>query len=65
MPGRSSQSPLLQSVGALVALVAVVGTVGFGWRFGETDGLLPVAIGATCVVVAVGWTLSRRRRAAG
>lgn len=59
MPGRS-QSTALQYVGALVALVALVGYVVFGWRFGETDGTLPLAIGVACAIIAVGWTLYRR-----
>lgn len=61
MPGRSSRSRPLQYFAALVALVALVGYVAFDWRFGETDGLLPVALGMACVVAA-GWTVYRRIR---
>ncbi len=46
-------------VGALVALVAVVGTVAFGWRWGSGDPL-PTVLGVTAAAVAVGWTLYRR-----
>lgn len=60
MPGRRSQSKPLQYIGALIALIALVGYVAFDWRFGETDGVLPVALGLVCVVIAVGWTVYQR-----
>jgi hypothetical protein len=60
MPGRASSSKPLQYIGALVAAVAVVGYVVFGWRFGETDSVIPFALSAVCVVIAVGWELYRR-----
>lgn len=60
MPGRASSSKPLQYVGALVAVVAVIGYVVFGWRFGETDSAIPFALGAVCAVLAVGWELYRR-----
>jgi len=60
MPGRASQSRTLQIVATIVALVAVVGTVALGWKWGETDQLLPLAIGAGAAIVAVGWTLYDR-----
>lgn len=61
MPGRSSQSKPLQYVGALVALIAIVGYVVFDWRFGETNEIAPFGIGIVCVILAVGWTLYQRR----
>ena len=61
VPGRSSGSRSLQYVGAAVALVAIVGSVALGWEFGGTDDTFPLVIGAVCAVVAVGWTLYRRR----
>lgn len=61
MPGRPSQSKPLQYIGALVALIAIIGYVVFGWRFGETDGILPLALGIGCAVLAIGWTLYQRR----
>lgn len=60
MPGRPSQSKPLQYIGVLVAIIALVGYVVFGWRFGEADGVLPLAIGIVCVIIAVGWTLYQR-----
>lgn len=60
MPGRPSQSPPLQYIGALVAFIAMVGYVAFDWRFGETDGVLPLALGIVCALIAVGWTLYQR-----
>ena len=58
MPGKPSQSRPLQYVGALVAAVAVVGTVAFGWEFGGTDPV-PVALGVAVAAVAVGATAYR------
>lgn len=60
MPGRPSQSRPRQYIGALVALIALVGYVVFDWRFGGTDGIVPFAIGTVCVIIAVGWTLYQR-----
>jgi len=60
MPGRPSQSKPLQYIGALVALIALVGYVAFDWRFGETNGVLPLAIGIVCVIIAVGWEFYQR-----
>ena len=45
-----SQSKPAQMVGLLVAAVAVVGYVGFGWRFGGESS--PVAAGLALVAVA-------------
>ncbi|PHQ38076.1 hypothetical protein DJ69_13510 [Halorubrum persicum] len=61
MPGRPSQSKPLQYVGALVALIAIVGYVVFDWRFGESDEIAPFVIGVVCAILAVGWTLYQRR----
>lgn len=60
MPGRASSSKSLQYIGLLVAAVAVIGYVVFGWRFGETDSVIPFMLGAVCVVIAVGWELYQR-----
>lgn len=60
MPGRSSQTPSLRYVGAVVALAAVVGSVLLGWEFGGTDDPVPFVLGAAFAVVAVGWTVYRR-----
>lgn len=54
MPGRLSQSSPLQYLGALVALIALIGYVAFDWRFGETDGVVPLALDIVCVIIAVG-----------
>ncbi|UPW02082.1 hypothetical protein M0R88_08295 [Halorussus gelatinilyticus] len=45
-----SQSKPAQLVGLLVAAVAVVGYLGFGWRFGGESS--PVAVGLALVGVA-------------
>jgi hypothetical protein len=60
MPGSASSSRPLQYVGALVALIAVLGSVFGGWQFGD-DRLLPTAIGVACVLLAVGVIAYRRR----
>lgn len=60
MPGRASSSSALQYVGALAAVVGVVGYGVFGWRFGETGGVVPLALGVICAGVAVVWGLYRR-----
>lgn len=57
MPGRSSQSKSIQYIGIAVALLAIVGYTVFGWRFGETSGTTPFAVGAAVAIFAVGWTL--------
>jgi 1,4-dihydroxy-2-naphthoate octaprenyltransferase len=62
MPGRSSRSKRLQYLGAVVALVAVSGSAVFGWRFGSSDSPIPILVGVVCAVVAIGWTLYRRRQ---
>jgi len=59
MPGRPSQSTPLHYVGAVVALIAVVGYTVFGWRFGESGGIVPFAIGAIIAIFVVVWTLYR------
>ncbi|WP_128477200.1 hypothetical protein [Halorussus pelagicus] len=45
-----SQSKTAQLVGLVVAAVAVVGYVGFGWRFGGESS--PVAVGLALAAVA-------------
>lgn len=59
-PGQRSQSKPLQYIGALVALIAFVGYVVFDWRFGETNGIIPLAIALICVIIVVGWELYQR-----
>lgn len=61
MPGRAADSPALQYIGALVAVVAVVGSVAFDWGFASADGPLPVLVAVGCVVVALAYTLWRAR----
>lgn len=59
MPGKASDSTAMQYVGAAVFVVAVVGYVAFGWRFGDLENLTPVVIGALVAAVAVGYTVYR------
>lgn len=60
MPGRSSQSTIVQAIGALVALVAVVGYVVFDWRFGSGD-VGPLLMGVGAAILAIGLTVYRWR----
>jgi len=58
MPGRSSDSGLPSFLGAAFAVIAVVGYVVFGWRFGDSGGVaLALAVGA--LLVAAGLELYR------
>ncbi|MFC6836896.1 hypothetical protein [Halomarina ordinaria] len=59
MPGRSSRSPTLQWVGLAAFVVALVGFVVFGWRFGGESDTFPFALGVAVAVLALGWTLRR------
>lgn len=60
MPGKWSRSQPIRYVGVAFAIVAVVGFAAFGWRFGETDGAIPTALGVAAVAIAVGVELYRR-----
>jgi len=60
MPGRASPSGSFQYIGVLVAVVAVIGYVVFGWRFGETDDMIPVVLATVCIGIALGWKLYKR-----
>jgi hypothetical protein len=62
MPGRATDSSSLRFVGAAVAVVAVIGYVVFGWRFGGDSGTVPTALAVLAVAVGVGVTLYRRLR---
>ena len=59
MPGRPAESRSLRIVGALVALVAVIGFVAFDWQWGGGDPL-PTLLGVAAAALAVGVTLYRR-----
>lgn len=56
MPGRSSASPPVRTVGIAVAAVAVVGSVALDWSFDGSDPV-PLAVGAGAAVLAVGVTV--------
>lgn len=61
MPGTGrSESGAIRTVGAAVAVIAVVGYLVFGWSFGGYANSTPAVIGAIVAVSAVGWTLYRR-----
>lgn len=60
MPGKASDSRVMQVVGAAVAGVAVVGHFVFGWQFGDVSDPVPIAVGLIAAALAIGWTLSRR-----
>lgn len=56
MAGRSIESRPLFYVAILVAILAVVGTVAFGWEWGGDDPV-PTVIGVGVALLAIGWTL--------
>jgi cobalamin biosynthesis protein CobD/CbiB len=61
MPGAGrSDSPVVRAIGALVALIAVVGYLIFGWSFNGSANTIPTAIGVIVAVSAIGWTLYSR-----
>lgn len=59
MPYRNSLSKL-QVVGVFAAIIGIIGYVVFGWQFGESDGLLPLVLGAVFAGVGIVWTLYQR-----
>jgi len=61
MPGAGrSDSPAVRAIGALVALIAVVGYLIFGWSFNGSANTIPTVIGIIVAVSAIGWTLYSR-----
>lgn len=59
MPEPHSLSKL-KVVGVFAAIIGIIGYVVFGWRFGESDGILPFVLGAVFAGVAIVWTLYQR-----
>jgi len=57
----SVQSRPLPLVGLLFAVVAAVGYVAFGWRFGGDSSPVVLALAAVAVALAVGSELRSRR----
>jgi hypothetical protein len=58
MPGAGrSESAAVRRIGALVALIAVVGYLVFGWSFDGSGNTTATAIGLIVAVSAIGWTL--------
>jgi len=56
MPGAGrSESTVVRTVGAIVALIAAVGYGAFGWSFNGSGTTVSVAIGIVAAVLAVGW----------
>jgi|APHM01.1.fsa_nt_gi hypothetical protein len=60
MPGKRSSSNSMQYLGAVVAGIAVLGYVVFDWSFGDANGIVPFAIGASVAILAIGITLYKR-----
>jgi hypothetical protein len=61
MPGAGrSGSAVVRAIGAIVALVALVGYLAFGWSFNGSESTVPTVIGGVVALAAVGWTLYSR-----
>jgi hypothetical protein len=57
MPGGGrSDSPVVRIIGGIVALIAVVGYLVFGWSWGSGDAI-PTAIGSVVAVSIIAWSL--------
>jgi hypothetical protein len=56
MPGSGrSDSPAVRIIGGIVALIAVVGYLVFGWSWGSGDAI-PTAIGSVVAVSILAWS---------
>jgi CHASE2 domain-containing sensor protein len=56
MPGGGrSDSPAVRIIGAIMALIAVVGYLIFGWSWGAGDAI-PTTIGTVVAVSIIGWS---------
>jgi cobalamin biosynthesis protein CobD/CbiB len=55
-----SSSRLEFVVGVLFAIIAVIGSVFFGWDFGGTSQPLPFALGVLAAIIAVLFTIRNR-----
>jgi hypothetical protein len=60
MPGRASESTSLRLIGAVAAVVGLVGYVVLGWRFDGTSGAVPTGLAVLAVAIALGATVYRR-----
>ena len=61
MPGAGrSNSTVVRGIGAVVALIALVGYLTLDWSFNGSGSSIPTGIGIIAAVSAVGWTLYRR-----
>lgn len=58
MPGAvRSDSSAIRGLGALIAPIAVVGYLTFGWSFNGSANTIPTAISIIVAVSAIGWML--------
>jgi hypothetical protein len=59
MPGGGrSDSPAVRIIGGVVALIAVVGYLVFGWSWGAGDAI-PTTVGAIVAVSTIAWSFYR------
>jgi hypothetical protein len=60
--GRNASSTAMTVLGALVALIAIIGTTFLGWEWGASfaEQPIPSVLGACTAVVAIAVTLQRR-----
>jgi len=58
MPGAGrSESTAVRRIGTLVALIAVIGSLVFGWSFGGSGNTTATVVGIIVAVLAIGWAL--------
>lgn len=61
MIGGRNSSQRLQLAGLVFCLIAVVGSVVYGWEFGGDTGPVPTVLGIVAVALALVVTVRRRR----
>ncbi|WP_162991388.1 hypothetical protein [Halostella salina] len=59
MPGRASNQPVLKILGAVAFVVAIVGSLAYGWSFSDSPPTA-TALGVGFAALAVAWTLYSR-----
>lgn len=56
--GGRSDSSVVRVIGAIVAVIAVLGYLVSGWSWGSGDAI-PTGVGAVVAAAVIGWSLYR------